>query len=140
MSWDGILDGWMGTSATGSPLAGGSGQRRRVRLVLAATNPQAHPFRLPAGGRNASAAAGDGGMVTHEESSESETGRRDVSSMVLAQSVVLSETVPGSRRGSRGWGLGGSEVAGFGGFASATSRCVSPQPHSETDGIGLKDL
>jgi hypothetical protein len=61
-------------------------------------------------------------------------------SMVLAQSVVLSESVPGSRRGSRGWGLGGSEVAGFGGFASATSRCVSPQPHSETDGIGLKDL
>lgn len=30
-------------------------------------------------------------MVTHEESSESETGRRDVSSMVLAQGVVLSE-------------------------------------------------
>jgi len=65
-----------------------------------------------------------------------------VSSMVLAHSVELSETVPGStsRRGSRGWGLGGSEVSGFGGFASATSRCVSPQPHSETDGIGLKDL
>lgn len=28
--------------------------------------------------------------------------------------------------GSRGWGLGGSEVAGLVGFASATSRCVSP--------------
>jgi hypothetical protein len=93
--WVSPLDGWMGTSATGSPLAGGSGHRRRVRLVLAATNPQAHPFRLPAGGRNASAAAGDGGMVTHEESSESETGRRDVSSMELAQGVVMSEISAG---------------------------------------------
>lgn len=79
-------------------------------------------------------------MVTHEESSESETGRRDVYLDGARKSVVLSETLPGRRRGSRGWGLGGSEVAGFGGFASATSRCVSPQPHSETDGIWLKDL
>ena len=64
----------------------------------------------------------------------------ETSSRWCSHEVVLSETVPGSRRGSRGWGLGGSEVAGFGGFASATSRCVSPQPHSETDGIWLKDL
>jgi hypothetical protein len=68
-------------------------------------------------------------MVTHEESSESETeeARRELDG--ARKSVVLSETVTGRRRGSRGWGLGGSEVAGFGGFASATSRCVSPQPH-----------
>lgn len=82
-------------------------------------------------------------MVTHEESSESETlyreARRELDGARTGRRVERN-SVTGRTRGSRGWGLGGAEVAGFGGFASATSRCVSPQPHSETDGIGLKDL